>query len=115
MYRIATERKKDAESIPQAGSNREDHGVCSQKRGSYWNEDPTTMYFKRWGSLAPPPERQLLPFVSPKYSTITGGVQYRRSGVLACKKLSLDSTRQDNTEWILLRVILILLFLWDMF
>ena len=38
-----------------------------------------------------------LPFLRPKYSTTARGVQHRRSGVLACKKLSLDSTRHGET------------------
>jgi hypothetical protein len=40
----------------------------------------------------------LLPFLPPKYSITTRGVQVWRSGVLACKKLSLNSTRQGKTS-----------------
>jgi hypothetical protein len=37
-----------------------------------------------------------LPFLRPKYTTTTRGVHHRRSGVLACKKLSLNLTRHSN-------------------
>jgi len=60
--------------------------------------DPTTMYFERWGLLAPPPEKasfekDLPALLSPQryYNTTTRGVPaqaFRRSGVQETKQAS---------------------------
>src|SRR6185295_16937720 len=69
--------------------------------------DPTRMYFERWGLLAPPlgkselfkksacsalPNRDTIPHQLP-------ACNLRRAGVLACKKLSLFSTRISNLQY----------------
>ncbi len=43
------------------------------------------------------PKSNFLLFFLPNYNTKTKGVPYGRAGVQACKKLSLESTRQDDT------------------
>jgi hypothetical protein len=68
------------------------------------------MYFERWGLLAPPLKRQSLAFlINQSITHQQKGVQDGRSGVLACKKLSLFSTRHDDTVLIVLIIVLILL------
>jgi hypothetical protein len=84
-------QKKGAESSPQEALHRGNKSVCSQGRGSFIKRSTTTMYFKRWGLLAPPPGKvsflkNILALLSPHgyYSTTVRGVQhaaYRRAGV----------------------------------
>jgi len=68
-------------------------------------QNPTRMYFERWGLLAPPPEKasfqkNITALLFPR-GTIPHQLlacKVRRAGVLACKKLSLDSTRHSGTQ-----------------
>src|SRR5258708_35830551 len=80
---------------------------------------PTRMYFERWGLLTPPSGKAdvLEGYVSLLSHTDTIPRAYeacnnRHTGVLACKKLSLDSTRHGDIGWTQLRVARVLCHLW---
>jgi hypothetical protein len=69
------------------------------------NETLSQMYFERWGLLAPPSGKarsegyvSLPAFPHQYYTSTVRGVQHGRTGVLACKKLSLFLTRHDETS-----------------
>ena len=87
------QRKKGAKACSQANSCSEEEGGRKTKCRSNITR-PTTMYFERWGSLAPPPGKAgflknilaLLFLMQILYLNSTKACKVWRSGVLACKK-----------------------------